>query len=142
MEKVRDYLYTYEGIGTDSVIYGDFVPQSPVNFALVKVPSQDGAKVRRFVSGSEVKEYTFSFMAKQNFSQINDATMTNFQNSKFFDDLEDWIEQNNKDKVYPDVNGAFKVEVLQTGFLFDLDDSGQYAAYQMTARLLYKIGGQ
>ena len=137
LEKVRDYFYLYEGIGTDSIIYGDYVPENAVNYSIVQSPSNQGGKVRKYIQSGGVKEFNFAFMVKQVYSMRNDADKINFQNSKFFQDLEEWIEDNNTNGIYPEIDGAFKVEVLSTGFLFDVDDSGQIALYQMTARVLY-----
>jgi len=137
LEKVRDYFYLFDGIGTESIIYGDYVPENAVNYSIVQAPSNQGGFVRRFINDGGVKEFNFAFMVKQNYSMRNDVDKINFQNSKFFQDLEDWIEENNKSEIYPLIEGAYKVEVLSTGFLFDVDEGGQFALYQMTARVLY-----
>jgi len=137
LEKVRDYFFLFNGIGTDAIIYGDYVPSEPVNYSIIQAPSNQGGFVRKFIGGSNVKEFPFAFMVKQNYSTRNDADKINFQNSKFFQDLEVWIEENNRNNIFPQIEGAYKVEVLSTGFLFDVDDNGQFGLYQMTARVLF-----
>lgn len=137
LEKVRDYFYQYSGIDEASTIYGDYVPEEPTNYSIIQLPMQNGGKLQSFVGGDAVKQFVFAFMVKQYYSIQNDATMINFHNSKFFEDLEKWMEANNEAGTYPDIEGTQRMEVLQTGFLFDVDGNGQYASYQMTARVIY-----
>lgn len=137
LSKIKDYFNTYSAIGTDTIIYADFVPENPVNYSIVQIPSENGGTIRSYVGGDKLKQFAFAFMTKQYYSTTNDADQINLSNSKFFEDLQAWVETNNDNGVLPSITGAQKVEVLQTGFLFDVDDNGQYASYQMTARVIY-----
>lgn len=137
LEAIKNYFNTYENIGEDTVIYADYVPEQPVTYSLIQIPSQSGGTVKSFVGGDKIKEFVFAFMIKQYYSTTNDEDKLNFSNSKFFEDLQLWIEDNNDKGEYPKITGVQRVEVLQTGFLFDVDANGQYASYQMSARVVY-----
>jgi len=53
--------------------------------------------------------------------------------------IQNWIEQNNKNRILPDVQGVQKIEVVQTGTLSLVDESQRLAEYQMIARLIYDV---
>ena len=48
----------------------------------------------------------------------NEDIQNNIDNSKFYEDFRDWLETNNKNKVFPNIEGIYKIEALTPGYIF------------------------
>lgn len=92
--------------------------------------------IKRYVNGVETRQYQFNFGSREYYSMDR---VQNMQNSAFYERFADWIEQNNRNEVFPDLPEkcyAEKVEVLSNGYMFDA--SMRNARYQIQLRLVYQ----
>lgn len=132
LTKIKEWFYTNEVLDDDGIIYSDYLPNQTVNYAIHKLPMQDGDIIQSFVGGDKIMQFAFAFDVVSDYSTTNNAR--NDANIQFLVELQEWIE-NNKD--LPNVDNPQRMEVLQSGFLFDIDTNSQSAVYRMTARLVY-----
>lgn len=132
LQAIKNYFYTNESLDASGTIYTDYLPGSEVNYAIHKLPMADGDTLRKFVGGDLLKQFAFAFDVIATYSTANNATNNN--NVKFLVELQKWIEEN---KNLPEVTNAQGIEVLQSGFLFDVSPDSKTAVYRMTARLVY-----
>lgn len=70
--------------------------------------------INKFLKGSE-RQIMFTFDSKLIW---NEDVQNNIDNSKFFEDFRNWLETNNKNKVFPDIEGIYKIEALTNGYIF------------------------
>lgn len=134
LKKIQEYFYTYDQLDSKGRIYANHVPLEAVNYSIIEIPSANGGTLQTF-GRDEVKQFQFAFDTKVTHSSNND--MRNFNNSKFYSDLQDWIETNNLNKILPDVENCMTIEVLQTAYLKGVDPNGQYAVHSMSGRITY-----
>lgn len=91
--------------------------------------------VNRFVDGSSVRQYQFSFASVEFYSMDR---IQNIENSAFYERLADWVEQQSfigKLPELPEGMEAEEMEILSPGYIYDV--SMTYARYQIPLRLLY-----
>ena len=70
---------------------------------------------------------------------MSDSYVTQLENISFFDRFIEWIEENNKQRKLPKLEGkrqAQRLEILTNGYLIAQDEGK--AQYQIQMRLIYK----
>ena len=135
LKKIKEYFYEYEGIDPNGIIYSDYLPNESVNYAIHKLPMQEGDTLRSYTGGDKLKQFAFAFDIITPYSTAN--TVRNDKNIQFLIELQDWIENNNRINVLPEIENPQRIEILQSGFLFNVDTDSMNAVYRMTARLVY-----
>lgn len=137
IESIKDYFKNCNMIESDSTIYADYLPSEVTEYAIYQTGNQEGGIVKSYINGVKLRQFTFVFASRFDYSMIN--SVENIENSGFYEKLEKWIEDNNKNRIFPvGIDRPQKIEVLQTGAIFMVDPGGKIAEYQMIARLLYK----
>lgn len=131
IESIRDYISScpfLEGgrvnvdyIGTEMSYSVDPLPCDPI--------------VQQYTDGGAKKQYQFALTSKEEYDE--DARV-NIENSDFYQEFEDWLEQQNILDNLPKLpvkKMPIKFETLNKGYLYDID--GQLAKYRIECRLLY-----
>lgn len=134
LKKIQEYFLLYEQLDAKGRIYANMTPLKAVNYSINEIPSQNGGTIQQFGMDT-VKQFQWSFDTKVIHS--THADNTNFNNAKFYGDLQNWIEHNNFNKVLPDIEGIMSIEVTQTAYLKAVDPNGQYAIHSMSGRITY-----
>lgn len=135
IKNIREYFYTSSMIKDTERIHTDYLPEGSNEYAIYTVPSENGGIVREYIGGNQLREQTFIFAVRFNYSTSMD--LTNIENSDFFKQLQNWVEVNSKNGIYPEVEGATDLKVISTGNLFAVDENQRLAEYQMTLKLYY-----
>lgn len=138
IKEIREYFYTSPMIKDSDRIYTDHLPAGSNEYAIYSVPSENGGIVRQYIGGNQLREQTFVFAVRFNYS--TEANLKNIENSDFFTKLQNWVELNTKNGIYPKVEGATDLRVISTGNLFAVDEGQRLAEYQMTLKLYYNKG--
>lgn len=131
IESIRDYILSCDFLKEGKVNI-DYLPDE---MAYSIDPVGADPVYKRYVDGSCLKQFQFSLLSKEAYD--GDAR-TGIANSGFYQLFEEWIEENNMNDIYPDLEGhtATRVDVLQSGYLFSTEaDLGRY---QIICRLIYK----
>ena len=92
--------------------------------------------VRRYINGDTLRQYRFNFASREFYSMDR---IQNIENSTFYEQLADWVEQQNYNQNFPEMPaGCYpeEIEVVSPGYLFDA--AGKNAQYQIQLRLMYK----
>lgn len=117
----------------DGALRVDYLGEKPVEYVIETLPCDPVLK--RYVDGSSVRQYLFSFGSREYYSK---ERLQNIQNSAFYERLADWVETKSKARELPELqNGkeAQKLEVVSSGYLYD--GSMSNARYQIQLRLIY-----
>mgnify|MGYP001226913586 FL=1 len=107
-------------------------------FGITTNPDVMGGIVMTDVVGNVTKGHSFMFSAY--FPYTKDKLQM-IENSAFFEELMYWVAKNNKNKILPEFDDgrqSLKLELLQTPYLFMVDNDNQQAQYTVTYRLIYK----
>lgn len=70
--------------------------------------------LNQFICGSE-RQFLFTFDSKLKW---NEDIQNNIDNSKFFEDFRNWLETNNKNKIFPEIPGAYSIGATTNGYIF------------------------
>lgn len=73
--------------------------------------------IKPFITGGGKMQFQFSFDARLKW---NDEIATNIDNSKFFEKFRDWLEDNNRNKILPNIDGikSEKIRAITNGYIF------------------------
>ena len=131
IESIRDYILTCDFLKEGKVNI-DYLPDG---MAYSIEPIGGDPVYKRYVDGSCLKQFQFALMSVEAYD--GDARSA-IAASGFYQLFEEWIETNNMNDIFPDLDGhdAIRIDVLQSGYLFSTEaDLGRY---QIQLRLIYE----
>ena len=70
----------------------------------------------------------------------SDETRNNIENSGFYEDFSDWLDEQTKTGNLPAMREGLipsKIEAMSSGYLFDVSGDLSNARYQIQCRLIY-----
>ena len=70
--------------------------------------------LQRFLYGSE-RQFLFTFDSKLIW---NEDIQNNIDNSKIFENIRNWLENNNKKKIFPNIKGIYEIGATTNGYIF------------------------
>lgn len=106
------------------------------------VPNYGDYVVKTDVLGNKYKEYTFAFVGCE---LIDYGTSdVNENNMNLFDEFNEWIEEQERNKNYPDFGATeYKLEPLQNmANIAQYDESSQLAKYMLLCKISYTEKGE
>lgn len=84
------------------------------------------------------RQCQFVIASRAFFNPLKDTQ--NIENLHLFENIAEWVYQNNKKRIYPELNDneiPTSLEVITGGFLYGTDRTNTIARYQMNCKLLY-----
>lgn len=136
IESIRNYICTCPLL-KDGKLSVDILGADPIEYVVESVPTTE--IVKEYADGGKLKQYLFIFGSRE---YIDGTVRRSLENSGFYEDFADWIEEQDAAGNYPQIAGektAQKIEVLSTGYMFEY--TGNNARYQIQCRLVYYEGG-
>lgn len=91
--------------------------------------------IQRYMDGGAKKQFQFAFTSQEEYDQ--DARI-NIENSGFFQNFEEWLEQQSFNNNLPELGekkSPIMVETLNSGYLYDINE--EKAKYRIECRLIY-----
>ncbi len=104
--------------------------ENPTEFAIVPIPVDP--ILERHVDGSSLRQYQFQLISCNDYGA---DVLQNMANSKFYEDLYDLIEKNNKKEIWPDIEGIESIECLNNGAISDATTNT--ARYSIQMKIIY-----
>lgn len=110
--KLRTYLMDIitDLIGQYGEMNINFLSNEPNNYSLDKIPVV--TTIEKWIIGDTLYKDVYSFRSRMNYSA---DTMTNIENIGFYETFEKIIEQKNKNKELPDIEGIQTIQCLNCG---------------------------
>lgn len=130
IEAIRDYFMKCP-ILKDGALNIDYLGSEAVQYSIETMISSNPI-VKQYTDGSSLRQYPFSFMSTEIYSQ---DVIDQLGTCGFYEELEQWIEENNKVGDLPEIEGIQRLEVIAPGYLFNADQT--VARYQIQCRILY-----
>ena len=134
IESIREYFDACPLLKADAKLNLDYLGLEEVEYGIYSEPVNP--VIKKYVDGDELKQHTFVFAVK---NLMSDSYITQLENISFFDRFIQWVEQNNKQRKLPQLEGkrqAQRLEILTNGYLIAQDEGK--AQYQIQMRLIYK----
>lgn len=131
IESIRDYILTCDFLKEGKVNI-DYLPDE-MSYSIEPIGGDPVYK--RYTDGTCMKQFQFALMSTEAYD--GDAR-TAIAASGFYQFFEEWIEKNNMNGIYPELEGhsSVRIDVLQSGYLFSTEaDLGKY---QIQCRLIYE----
>lgn len=132
IESIRNFIRTYPPLA-DGEIGVDFLKESAESYSVDAIPTKE--IVKQYIDGSSIRQFIFVFATR---SYYGSEIRQQLDNLGFFEDFTKWIEQCNKNGVFPKLEDGCevqKLEVTTSGYVFS--EGEDYARYQTQCRMEY-----
>lgn len=135
VESLKNYFNTYQGL-QEETIFVNFLKEKGSSFSIIPSPTQPVTRYN--IDGTYEKRFTFSLVGRFNYSQ---EIRMNIENSSFFQDLEEWLINNNEQDIYPDLGNGYRalgISVISNGYLLGISPDGKTGQYEIRFELQYE----
>ncbi len=131
IESIRDYILTCDFM-KDGRVGVDYLPNE-MSYSIDPIGGEPIYK--KYVDGGCLRQFQFGLTSNEYFD--GDAR-TGIENSGFYQYFSEWIENNNRAGILPELQryDAVSVEVTMSGYLYAAD--ADFARYQIQCRLIYE----
>lgn len=135
IDSLKNYFNTYPELETKT-IFVNFLKEKGSSFSIVPSPTQPLTVTN--IDGSYEKRFMFSLYGRFNYSQ---EVRMNIENSSFFQDLEEWIIDNNNNDILPVLDDGYtplSIRVISNGYLLGISPDGKTGQYQINFEFTYE----
>ncbi len=135
ISSIRDYIITCPYLKKLNNLGINFLDEESNSFSIEDVPSK--RIVTKYVDGSSKRQIIFVVASTFDFSE---EVQNQINNSGFYEDFSDWIEENNDNGVFPDLKAGYtpeEIEVETSGYLYSVFNGMKQARYQIQCKFTY-----
>jgi len=125
MELIKEWIETCPLLDGDKINV-DYLDDEVYSYSIDRTPTQPTTK--KFTDGGGKKQIAFDFTVT---APISSMTVTNLANSKFGEDFIEWVEHQNDNKNFPNINGAFSIECTSPSYVLQKTDTTAIYIIQM-----------
>lgn len=118
VDAVHDYISACPLL-KDGRLGVDWLGSEPVEYVIEVVPAE--TVIKKYADGGALKQLVFLFASREAYSA---DILDNLSNCGFYEQFADWVEMQDKAKIYPDMGQGRVVTGIRTttcGYLFDAD---------------------
>lgn len=130
IDKVREYIAKCPYLKEYAELNVDYLIDKVVTYSVNENAGYNPI-LNQFLYGSE-RQLLFTFDSKLHW---NEDIQNNIDNSKFFENFRDWLEKNNKNKIFPDISGVYGIGATTNGYIFATN--ANEAIYRIQCYLYY-----
>lgn len=84
------------------------------------------------IIGNQERQFLFTLDSKLIWNEDN---QNNIDNSKSYENIRNWLEENNKNEIYPDIKGIYEIGATSNGYIFATN--ANEAIYRIQCYLKY-----
>lgn len=136
ISKIIEFLSKADVFSNRPRIKVDYLGDKIDNYSLEAVPAERTLHI--FIDGSKEKQKIFVFASRKTYSQDE---IENLENYKLFENLAEWIEEQNDEENYPDISEIENIEEIESIEIMDspyiAEISETEARYQMEIKITY-----
>ena len=128
---VREWFRACPLLRQDTAFQVDMLGADPIEYEIA--PLSCNPVVKKYVDGSSIRQFQFAFASREVYDE-----QQNMQNTAFYEQLQDWLEEQADIGNLPALGEGKKardLQILSSGYVYDTGDST--AIYQMELSLLY-----
>lgn len=133
--KLCPHLVIYNAI--NPTVYVDFSNSEEATTYTIEENVTSTPIIKTYIDGSTERQYLFIFSSIESYCSDFD---NNIKNINFYDNFAQWLEDNNKNEIFPtigDKKEALKVEALTNGYLFNNPEDASTGRYMIQCKLTY-----
>lgn len=130
IEKVRDYMAKCPYLDKYAELNVEYLVDKVKAYSINENAGYNPI-LNKFLRGSE-RQFLFTFDSKLHW---NEDIQNNIDNSKTFEDIRDWLENNKKEKNFPVIPGVYDIGATTNGYIFATD--ANEAVYRIQCFLYY-----
>ena len=135
IEALKSYFNTYPELETKT-IFVNFLKEKGSSFSIIPSPVQPLTVTN--IDGSYAKRFAFQLVGRFSYSE---EMKINIRNSNFFQELEEWVIDNNENDILPDLGEGYEalgLRVTSNGYLMGISPDGKTGQYQINFELTYE----
>ncbi len=130
IEKVRDYMAKCPYLDKYAELNVEYLVDKVKAYCINENAGYNPI-LNKFLRGSE-RQFLFTFDSKLHW---NEDIQNNIDNSKTFEDIRNWLENNKKEKIFPDIPGVYDIGATTNGYIFATN--ANEAIYRIQCFLYY-----
>lgn len=135
IDSIRKYILTCPYLTKLSNFGINYLDDKSDSFSIEELPSK--TIVDKYIDGSSKRQLIFVVCSMFDFS---DELQNQINNSGFYEDFSDWIEENNDEGIFPTLKDGLipdEIEVDTSGYLYSIFDGMRKARYQIQCKFTY-----
>lgn len=132
IQSLRDYFLACP-LMDDNKINVDYLPEAGIEYSIDTTPATE--IIKEYTDGGSLRQYLFVIRSVNDYGS---DVLQNIANSGFYEKLSEWMEQNTKTGLLPQLPAGKTAQIIQaqsTGYLFTT--SAAAGRYQIQCRLQY-----
>ena len=130
IEEIRKYLIGQNIIDKKNRINVEFLSEKPTEFSIEKVSTNP--IIEKYIDGSSYRQFQFQLVSCNEYSA---ELAQNIANSEFYENFYNTIEEKNKQKLLPNIEGIDTIECLDNGAMINANENT--ARYSILMRIKY-----
>lgn len=139
IESIREYIDTFESLKKITDLNIEYRPTNEIHYLVEEIPMEMDGIINEDIVGNTTRVYQFALITM---FKYDERIKSDIENSAFFDDFQEWVEQNNKNKILPvledDRLSSMKIETLTTPYLIWDEVAMSKAKYMVKCQLIYE----
>lgn len=131
IEKIRKYFIEHVTLADEfENILADFLEKDATSYSIEPIPTE--YILTKYADGGSLRQFVFQFGSREFY---DNSVMQNIENLNFYEKIQKEIEENNKKKILPDIEGIQSIECLNNGSIQDVESG--LAKYIIQMRITY-----
>ena len=131
VEKIKEYFIENIQLAQEfENILVDFIEDEAVTYTIEPVPVEP--IIRPYADGSSLRQYVFQFGSREYY---DNGVVQNIENLDFYERFKNEIEEKNRNRILPDIDGIQSIECLTDGTIQDVQNGT--AKYIIQMRITY-----
>lgn len=130
IDKVREYIAKCPYLKEYAELNIEYLADKVATYSINENAGYNPILNKFFVG--EERQFLFTFDSKLYW---NEDIQNNIDNSKFFENFKNWLEENNKNKKYPKIDGVYEIGATTNGYIFATN--ANEAIYRIQCYLKY-----
>lgn len=131
IDKVKEYIEKCPYLKEYAELNIEYL-QDKVNTHSINENAGYDPIISKDILGNQEKQFLFTFDSKLIW---NEDIQNNIDNSKFFENFKNWLEENNKNKIFPNIDGIYEIGATTNGYIFATN--ANEAIYRIQCYLKY-----
>lgn len=131
IDKIKDYFLNKVTLAEEfKSILADFLGEDATDYVIEPISIEP--RLRQYADGSYLGQLTFNFGSREYY---DNSKTQNIENLDFYEKFYNEIEENNKKRILPDIEGIQSIECLGNGTIQDVEKGT--AKYVIPMRITY-----
>lgn len=131
IDKVREYISKCPYLKEYAELNIEYL-QDKVNTYSINENAGYDPIISEDIIGNQDRQFLFTFDSKLIW---NEDIQNNIDNSKSYENIRNWLETNNKNKIFPDIPGIYEIGATTNGYIFATN--ANEAIYRIQCYLKY-----